>query len=65
MMGLSDLSNSIWNLALQSLKTFYLNYNNASYVHQTRQGGDLSSGAPTDKVTWTFDPVVLQDHVKN
>ena len=33
--------------------------------HQTCQGGDLQRGAPTDKVTWSFDHVVLRDHVTN
>ena len=39
------LSEGIWNLDLQPLKTSYLHYHNA-YGHQTWQGGDLPRGTP-------------------
>ena len=35
------------------------------YDQQTWQDGDLSWGAPTHKVTWPFDHVVLGDCVTN
>ena len=40
----------------------YLQFHNA-YGHQTWQGGVLPWGAPTHKVTWPFDHVVLRDHL--
>ena len=46
-----------------STKT-YPHYHNA-YGHQPWQGGDLSLGALTHKITWPFDHVVLQDHKAN
>ena len=49
----------IWNLALQPLK-IYIHYCNAC-GQQTGQGGDLPWEAPTHKVTWPFDHVVLWD----
>ena len=57
---MADLSQSIWNLALQPLKSLYLHYHNA-YGHQTWQGNDLPQGAPKAH----FDHVVLRDHVTN
>ena len=47
-----DLSESIWNLALQSLKT-YLHYHIA-YVQKIWQMGELPYREPTDKVRWPF-----------
>ena len=42
----SGLSKTMWNLALQQLKTLYLHYHNA-YDHQVWQGGYISRDAPT------------------
>ena len=44
-----------------SATKIYLHYHN-DYGHQTWQGGDLSWGVPTHKITRLFDHVVLQDH---
>ena len=41
----------------QPLKVLYLNYHN-SPSHQTWQGGDLSWGGSTHKITWPFDHFV-------
>ena len=46
------------------MKTLYLHYHNA-YGHQTGQDSDLSGGAPTHKVTWPFDHVILRNQVTN
>ena len=61
---MADLSKSMWNLALQPLKTSYLQYSN-TYDHQPRQGGDLLWGTSVHKVTWHFDHLVLEDHATN
>ena len=45
------------------LKT-YFQYQSA-YDHQSRQDRNLSWWASAHKVTWSFDHVVLQDHVTN
>ena len=59
---MADLNETMWNLVNQPIKALYLHYYIA-YCHQTWQGGDLAWGAPTDKVTWPFDHVVLGDYV--
>ena len=59
---MADLNETMWNLVNQPIKALYLHYYIA-YCHQTWQGGDLAWGAPTDKVTWPFDHVVLWDYV--
>ena len=46
------------------LKSLYL-HNHSVYSHQTWKHGDLTYGAPCHKVTWSFDHVVLQNHVLN
>ena len=46
------------------LKTLYLHYHSA-YGHQTLQDGNVPRWAPTHKVTWPFQQVVLWDHVTN
>ena len=46
----------------EKFKMLYLHYHNA-YEHQIWQGGDLPWGAPTYKVIWPFDHMVLQDYV--
>ena len=48
----------------EKLKALDLYYHNAS-DHQTKQGGDLNSGAPTHKVKQPFDQVVLRNYVTN
>ena len=48
---MADLWQSMWNIALQPLKTLlYHHYHNA-YDHQIYRGGGLPRGAPTHKVT--------------
>ena len=47
---MADLSEGMWNLTFQPQQTSYLHCHNA-YGHQTWQGGDLSRGAPTHKIT--------------
>ena len=47
-----------------TLKILYL-YDYNAYGYQTWQGGDLSQGAPTHKVKWPFNLVVLQNHEPN
>ena len=49
------------NLTIQPQKT-YLHYCNAN-GHLTWQCDGLPWGAPTHKVTWPFDHVILWDHV--
>ena len=46
------------------LKPLYLHYQ-SDYDLQTWQSGDLCLGVYAQKVTWFFDHMVLQDHVKN
>ena len=58
------LRENMWGLNLQALKTFYL-YCSKICIHQTWHGGDLLLGASTDKVTLSFDHVVVQDHMTN
>ena len=60
---MADWNESIWNFPLQQIKTLYLHYHSA-YGHQTWQGDDLPWGAPTHKITWHFDHMVLQDKLK-
>ena len=43
-------------------KPFYVCFHSA-YGHQDWYDGELLWGAPTHKVIWPFDHVVLQDHV--
>ena len=54
----TDIETSMWNLALQPLRTLYLDYHDI-YGHQTWQGDNLPRGAPTHKVTQTFDHAVM------
>ena len=54
---------SMWNLALQPLKTLQLHYLNA-YVHQDWQCGHLTWGAFIHKVIWPSHHMVFRDHVK-
>ena len=54
----------MWNLTLQPRKTSYLLYHN-SYGYQPWQGGDLSWGASTHKITWSLDYLVFWGHAKN
>ena len=35
------------------------------YGHQTQQNGGLPWPAPTNKITWPFSHMVLQDHMTN
>ena len=58
------LNESMWNLAFQPLKIFYLHYH-ITYDHQTWEGIDLPWRTQNDKVTWSFNHVVLRDHVTN
>ena len=58
------LSESMWNLVLQLLKISYLHHHNI-YGHKAWHSSDLTWGAPTYKVTWNFDLIFLQNHVKN
>ena len=46
----AELSEGVWNLALQPPKTLYLRYHNA-YDYQTTQGDYLAWRAPLHKVT--------------
>ena len=46
------------------LKPSYL-HDQSVYDLQTWQNGDLRLGVSGQKVTWFFDPMVLQDHVRN
>ena len=46
------------------LKPLYL-HNHSAYGHQIWQYGDSLWETLIDKVTWPFDFVVLQDHVKS
>ena len=48
----------------KTLKTLDFHDCNA-YDHQTRQGGDLKYGAPTAKVTFPFDYMILRDYAIN
>ena len=61
---MADLSESIWNLVLQLLKTLYLHYHN-TFRHQNCRGGVLKWVAPTHNVTWPFHHMVLRDNVTN
>ena len=59
--------NSNGGLKREHLKFFlktYLHYHN-TYGHQTLKGGELPWGALTNKITWPFNHVALQDHVTN
>ena len=58
-----DLSKSMWNVALQPLKTNLYCHN--AYGNQTWKGVELQWGAPTDKDAWPFAHVILWDHVTN
>ena len=49
-----DLSKSMWNLALQPLKTLYLHYHNA-YGHQTWHGGEFTDEPLLIK---SYDPLI-------
>ena len=60
---IADLSEELWNLALQPQKT-YLYYHNA-YGHQIWQDCGLPWEAPIHKITWPFDHAVLRDHMTN
>ena len=42
--------------------SLYIHYHS---VHQIWQNGELSWGAPSQKVTWHLDRVVLRNHVTN
>lgn len=55
---------SIWDLAFQPLKTLYL-HNQNNYDQQTCHGDGLPRDAPTHKVTWRSDHVVLQNQMTN
>ena len=55
---MTDLSESIWNLALQPLETLYLHYHNA-YGHQIWRGDDLPGSTPIYEITCSSDHVVL------
>ena len=59
---------TIWSYGLEKspekLNMLYLHYHSACN-HQTWQGGDLPEVAPTDKVVWPIDHVILWDHVSN
>ena len=46
------------------LKPLYLNHHNSN-DNQTRQGGDLPWGTPTQKVTWLFNRIFFWVHVTN
>ena len=46
------------------LKPLHMHYHDA-YGHRTWEDRDLPWGAPTHKVKWNFDQVVLGDHVTN
>lgn len=59
-----DSTESIWNLAFQPLKTLYL-HNQNNYDQQTCHGDGLPRDAPTHKVTWRSDHVVLQNQMTN
>ena len=59
-----DLSESMWSLAFQPLKTLYLHYY-IGYSHQTWQGGDLARGARTGKVTGPLDYMVSRYYNTN
>ena len=50
---MEDLSESIWSLAHQPIKT-YIRYHNA-YDHQIWLGGDLPWGASDHLITWSFE----------
>ena len=54
-----NLSENMWNVARQPLKTFCYYFHNAC-CRQTWQGGALSWGTLTHKITWTFDYVILR-----
>ena len=49
--------------AMCQIKLVNLHYNN--YGPQTCQGGDITRGAPTHKVTSPFYNVVLRSHMTN
>ena len=59
----ADLSESMWNLAPQPLKTLYLHRLNA-YDHQTWQRVDLPKGLPPIK-SRDSNHVVSGDHEEN
>ena len=58
---MADLSKGMWDIALQPLETYFCYHND--YGHHTWQGSDLPSGAPTHKISWPFNHVVLQNDV--
>ena len=58
-MFLADLTESMWNLAPQPLKTLYLENLNG-YCHQNCQGDILPRGAPIimshgPLITWSYE----------
>ena len=55
----------IWSYnIIHKIKPLHLYYDSA-YVHHTWQDGNLLWRAPTHKITWSLDHVVLQGHVTN
>ena len=58
---MADLSKGMWDIALQPLETYFYYHND--YGHHTWQGSDLPWGAPTHKISWPFNHVVLQNHL--
>ena len=48
----------------ENLKTLDLNYHNV-HGHKTWHGDDLLWVSSTHKATWSYNHVVLQDHVTN
>ena len=46
------------------LETLYLHYY-SFYSHQTWQHGNLAWWAPADRVTWSFDHLILYDQMMN
>ena len=57
---------SIWNPAIQPLKSFYL-HNLIAHGHQTWQGGDLLWGVPTGKkdiILWSSGLLKSRDKIK-
>ena len=56
---MTDLSESMWNLALKPLKTLFL-HAHIVYDQKSWMGGGFPLGAPTNKIT-PFERVVLRD----